>query len=237
MKTLTSLLKVLVLALLFQTTITRAQDGTSLFDPIPLGPLAAEVTSSGSVSATRQKIWYAFIIEGSVRSTSVSVSSLTGPVDFYVLRDSNSDGVSETLASARASGSTGGSLSLWLDPGVYFVLINYLFDNTEYTLGLSSVSRPDSAGEPNNTLLRAVDLGAATTLRTVSDFVGLPETQDWYRFQIQGTVRSVNVGVSDMTGTVDVYILRDANNDGVPETVASARVSGATGGSLKRELG
>lgn len=214
-----------------QDTESPGTADNSMVDAVPLGTIVRLVTRTDFLGAPDGVDWYRFQIQGGVHKVSVSALSVSGPrVNYTVLSDLNNDGIGEAI-DGRLVGPSGGGVSVWLDPGVYYVRVDNYDGNTMYTVAVNATPMV-STGSNDNAPSGAFDLGPLSSLKRVQEFVGTPDKVDWYRFQIDAEVKRVSVSVASLQGPrVHYSVLRDSNNDGVPEALDST-LAPAAGASL-----
>ena len=196
----------------------QAQDGNTLNTAYPLGPLNAALTRGGSVSNASPADFYQFAIPiGPVREVvaHIAASSLTSGLELSLARDANGDGIEDVLVSSLGYGPPGlgardARVSLWLDPGTYYVRVAQDGPNTStgYTLSLSATNRPASPGNNDNSRATARTL---TTGQPITDFVGTNDFADYYQFIVTGEVTAVTgrVAAASLSGSVQLSLLRN----------------------------
>src|SRR5436853_3431691 len=84
--------------------------------------------------------------------------------------------------------------------------------------------------QSGNSLTDSINLGDVIAPLAVTGSVGASDPNDWYSFRVTGGVRKAHIAISGGVGHLDVYLLRDVN-DNVGETLAYSTLP-ANGGSL-----
>jgi len=188
-----------------------------------LGPLNGTTTIQDVVSSGDANDYYRFNI-GPNSNFNLSLNGLTSDADVQIL---NSAGV--VVASSTAGGTNAEQINLSnLAPGSYFARV-FPFNgaNTNYNLTLSA-TQPDFAG---NTLATARDLGVLNGRRSITDVVTTLDSNDYYRFQLNGT-SNFNLSLGALTADADVQILNGAGT-----VITSSQLSGTSAESITRSLG
>jgi hypothetical protein len=194
----------------------------------------------GSISNRRPTDLYFFDL--TTRSDfKLDLTGLRGDLDVRVYADTNRNGVIDSgesvIASSLQFGSLSESINLQaLQSGRYIVKISQGSSNLDfsnYVLRLEANPSVSNFGRDDNSLSRAVNFGSLTNSsrsRSINDFVGTTDTQDFYRFTVgeRGTV-SVNLG--RLSADADLQLL---SSDG---TVLSRSLNlGTAAESITRDL-
>jgi Subtilase family/Bacterial pre-peptidase C-terminal domain len=66
----------------------------------------------------------------------------------------------------------------------------------------------------DNRLTSAIDLETLRGIRTVSDYIGVGNSQDYYRFTLSST-SNLNLALSDLQANANVQLFRDTNSNGL----------------------
>ncbi len=98
------------------------------------------------------------------------------------------------------------ALNLTLESGVYFVRVNHRKGKGNYSLQLSL--NADNAGE---TFAASRDIAVSATPTSVTDFVGVSDPSDFYRFTV-GDRSILNVALNQLTAGANVTLF-DANQN------------------------
>lgn len=191
-----------------------------------LGTLSGRVIQTGAVSGTDDLDFYRFQINPT-SDLNLTLTGLSADADLYLIRDANGNGAidaGEVLQSSRAAGSTSELIQLAnLSPGTYFAAVQQYLGSTNYTLTLTS----DAAG---NTLADSRNLGVLNGSRSVADFVGSIDANDFYRFRLNNT-SDFNLSLTGLTADADVYLVQDFNFNGTVdagEVLAYSEFYGST---------
>jgi|GEM_PF-968057 len=188
--------------------------GNSLSTARNVGTLTSNLTFNDFVGAADTNDFYRFNLNtGS--NFNLSLSGLTADADVELIQDFNNNGFvddGEILARSINSATNPETLSRLLSAGSYYVRVYpFLSSNTNYSLSLGAVAVGD------NTLATATNLGALTTSRTVTDFVGNTDADDFYRFTLNSD-RSVGVFLDGLSADADIQLIRDFNNNGIADS-------------------
>jgi Bacterial pre-peptidase C-terminal domain len=172
---------------------------------INIGALQGQQTYSGTVIGSGNRNLYQFTLDANT-SLSATLSGIGGDADLYLFRAgqtgaitfSNRDGNQESF---NISG---------LAPGTYYAdVYEYGLGNTSYSLTLTADTAGGSA--------QARNLGLLNGAATFKDFVGNGDPTDFYGFQLGGTNNTVSITLKDLTADADIYVYRDANNNGIAD--------------------
>jgi len=190
----------------------------SIADAYNLGVLSGTESAHGFVDETDPQDYYSFILVGSVSDFTVTIEGLGGRhVTLQLIEDKNNNGVvddGETLGSITPSFS--GSVNRWLEPGTYYILVDYHSSSVEYDLTLTETPKPDSLGIGDNSLNNARYLGTLTGNLNLHDFVGNTDIEDYYSFILVGSVSDFTVTIEGLGGRyVTLQLIEDKNANGV----------------------
>lgn len=172
-------------------------------------------TFTDSISNSDLKDYYKFTLQES-STINLSLTSQSGEADTE-LRDSKG----EIVQDSEYMDTKGEPVNLVLATGTYYVVIGHISDEfgrptddqgkTDYELKVSATPVGGSAG---NTLSNPQNLGSLSEQpKAVSDFVGDPNPDDYYRFEL-GTDSVIKLSLSGLSQNADVSLLRDGNNNG-----------------------
>lgn len=180
-----------------------------------LGVLSTEQTRIGTINSTNTVDTLRFTLN-QTSNFNLDLTGLSSDADVRLIQDLNNNQIldaSEILAAATNGGSASETLSRTLQAGTYFVQVYQFWGNTNYNVTLSAtpLATPIDAG---NTLATARDLGILSSPQTVFDYVGTSDTNDFYRFTLNGT-NTVNLNLSGLSADADMQLIQDANNNGV----------------------
>ncbi len=176
--------------------VTTTLAGRSVFN---------DFLSGAGVNGADTNDFYRFSVLTSTDYT-ITVDGLSTDIDLAIIQDRNNNGVidsGELIASSLLPGTTTETLSGVLDAGTYFVRV-YPFSSAAgaYTLTIDA-SPQDGAG---NALATARNLGSLVGDRTYNDFVGTPDTNDYYRFTLANT-SDFSLALSQLQADADVQLL------------------------------
>ncbi|MBD2346116.1 hypothetical protein [Anabaena subtropica] len=196
------------------STVTTPRDpGNTLATALGISP---GQSFTDFVGIADSQDYYRFTL-GSTNNVNVTVNGLSEGVYVYLFRDTNNNGVFDSPDMDYYSSGfsySAATLNKTLGAGSYFLLVKpyYSDGNTNYTLRLtttpSSVTTPR---DPGNTLATALGISSG---QSFTDFVGIADSQDYYRFTL-GSTNNVNVTVNGLSEGVYVYLFQDTNNNGV----------------------
>ncbi len=149
----------------------------------------------------------------------LDLSGLRGNLDVRVYADTNRNGVIDfgesMIGSSLRSGSQSESINLQgLQSGRYIVRIDQGtatgLEFSNYVLRLEANPTSSTFVNDNNSLSRASSLGSLTNSwnnsRSISDFVGTSDTQDFYSFTV-GSSGILTVNLSRLSEDADIEIL------------------------------
>jgi Bacterial pre-peptidase C-terminal domain len=182
------------------------------FNAIDLGALQGRVSVSDSVNGSNNvNDFYRFTLTNT-SDVSLSLTGSGTDIDLYLARDFNNDGqidgseiirYSATLSNQESFTATG------LTAGTYYAIAEIDGSGSNsYTLTATS----DAAG---SNFKDARNLGVVNGSVTVRDFVGTSDPRDIYRFQLNSNNDTIALALTGLTADADIYISRDANNNGV----------------------
>ena len=191
--------------------------------------------------------YYEFEVTGSVTAVTAAIPSGFVPaggyfLNFQILLGNPGPDFGTILGKASAD-STGNQLTLWLDPGSYFVEVAEGDIPTFYQLVLSQVPEPASMGLNDNTLLSADDLGELISPVVVNDFVGLFDAVNCYHFHLSGPTGTVTAAITASSlnaasSGVLLELMQDPTRNGVGEDVGSpAKATPTANGIITQPLG
>ena len=192
---------------------TGPDDGTDAADAIPVTddndfvsatPITEfPATVGGGVGEADASDVWSFDVEAWTR-VQITMTGLSSDIDIALI---DPDG--NYLAESLAGGSSDEFMEAVVGPGEYFIEVYVFEGNSFYDLVVETFPAdpppPDIAGD---TLETAFDLGALDGRLEVSDFVGLADDGDMFRFRVP-TDASVAVRLSGLESDVDVELLDD----------------------------
>jgi len=215
------------------------QEGRSSTFPVEPGDSLALATDLGILNENDALVfgdalpkddrdYYKFSVNEAVQISMTNDTDSRPGLDLNLVlgRDSDEDGTIEPLSISEAelfsSSITISGRELNLVPGTYFLeLTSPNSADSDYNITIDAVSRPpiapDTAG---NTIATARYLGTISTSQTLSEFVGIVDTEDFYRFSLD-TAASISASAD----SVPLVLFRDRNNNGAidpEETIQSS---------------
>ena len=241
-----------------------AAPGTLAGGALDIGVLAGDRSFNGFVEPFRGDS-YRFILNG---PSKVSLS-LEGTANLNLTHDINGNNIKDNSGTEVPFIPGGVTIlpsdeSLWpyttirteapveiesiLPAGNYFISVFNLLANGNYTLSLAATPSslpPDNAG---NTLTGALDIGVLQENRAFSDFVGLGDRNDIYRFSLDAPA-TVNLAIEGLkAGTILMLVDDDGDGNGdggiltsavpgqIDEVVASLTGENVTSGTISQNL-
>jgi serine protease len=142
----------------------------------------------------------------------IDLTNLTSDADLYLIQDTNSNGLidtGETIGRSILSGNSPDRISLSnLRAGTYFIEVSQYRGQSAYSLSISA----DSAGDTLRTARVLDNVPGVTT--TVSEYVSTSDTEDFYRVYLNSN-SNVEINLRNLTSDADLYLIRDANNNGI----------------------
>ena len=207
-------------------TATPSGAGGTLSTAANFGILTGQRSTTDFVTNTNPQAFYQFQLNAT-SNLNLTLNGLSADADLYLIRDANNNGVvdaSDIIARSLAAGTTPESINVTgLTAGTYFVDVVRYSGNTTYNLTLTA----DAAG---NTLNTARNVGSLSNTQNFSDFVGSADPTDYYRFSLSNT-SNLSVNLSGLSADADIYLIRDANGNGVidpGEILAASNAAGTT---------
>jgi Ca2+-binding RTX toxin-like protein len=218
--------------------------GNNLNSALDIGNLSDLQTFNDSVNTTDTDDFYKFNLDRT-SNFNLNMSGLNDYASVYLIADLNRDGVvdkNETLKEDSYNHSTNdGVIKSDLGAGKYFALVKpyNATSNSNYTLKLSATPTPPTTpSNPGNDLGSALNIGNLSGQKNFQDFVGVVDTQDFYRFNIPQTSNFTLNGLSDYAS---IYLIADTNKNGVidkNETIEEDTYNHSTNdGVIKSDLG
>lgn len=203
---------------------------TSSTSPISNSDLAGNTLATarnlGSLSATSQTLsdfvgtsdetdYYQFTLN-SPNQVNLELAGLSADADLILAQDSNNNGQiepEEIITSSALGGTATESIQGVLQPGTYLIAVNQFEGETNYNLTVSATAATLPSDQAGNEISTARDLGTLSGTRTFSDFVGLTDLRDFYKFQITETSR-FDVRLEGLQSDADLFLIQDLNHDG-----------------------
>ncbi|MGF1499700.1 MAG: PPC domain-containing protein [Elainellaceae cyanobacterium] len=204
-----------------------------------IGQLPGAWQNSEFVGTGDDSDFYRFEVN-TVSDFGATIIGLTDSTDTFLYKDSNKNGILDDGGSIASSTNTdSGSISRILTPGTYYLQINRDFGaSTQYELNLTRVSYPSytSNPDPGEATPSALSIGNLPATYTARDYVGQLDETDFYRFTVN-TVSDLSVVITGATESLDTFLYRDSNNNGILDDGGSIASSTNTdSGSISRIL-
>ncbi|MBF2029872.1 MAG: PPC domain-containing protein [Oscillatoriales cyanobacterium C42_A2020_001] len=200
----------------YTLTLEADSAGKSLITARNIGTLTGTRTINDFISEQDGTDYYRFNVT-TAGSLTLRLDGMTADGDLYLIRDINNNGLVETneiIAVSATDGTSSETIFNDLTAGTYYVRVNQYSGNTNYKLNLSMVAmRP----EPGNTLTAATNLGTLSGQRSWSDSLSLNDVDDLYRFSLN-TTSDLQLTLTGLTSNADLFLIRDANNNGVVDS-------------------
>ncbi|NJM47408.1 MAG: S8 family serine peptidase [Alkalinema sp. RU_4_3] len=156
----------------------------------------------------------------------IDLTGLSSDADLYLIQDANNNGLidtGETLGRSILSGNSPERISLNnLRSGTYFVEVSQYRGQSAYSLSISA----DSAGDTPRTARILDNIPGVTT--TVREYVSTSDSEDFYRFFLNSN-SNVEINLRNLTSDADLYLIRDANNNGLYDIGEAIDLSLRTG--------
>lgn len=185
--------------------------------PIRLSDSATELrintsiqTITDTVSSFEANDLYRFSLKGR-SSFNLTLDGLSEDADVRLIQDKNANGKfekGETIAYSNNGGTLSESISRDLAAGTYYAEV-YPYGNieTSYRLSISGVPF-DSAG---NTFENAREIAVDSQSKSVSDWVGKVDSEDYYRFNLDAK-SNFKVVVDGLSADADLQLLSSQGN-------------------------
>ena len=172
---------------------------------------------------------YSFNLKGR-SSFNLSLDGLSADADVKVIQDKNRNGKldkDEKIAYSNNGGRLAESINTDLAAGNYYIEI-YSYDNTETNYRLTVRGVPfDSAG---NSLNNAREIAVDAQTKSITDWVGKTDSQDYYKFNIANN-SDFEVVVDGLSAEADLRLLSGKGN-----ILLSSLNSGAASESITQTL-
>lgn len=207
--------------------------GNTMSSADNLGVLNGTLNINEAISNNDLNDYYRFTL-GSTCNINLSLSELSGRTKLELLYDRNGNGqidYDDGLDSDYGYSNEDASINSPLGAGTYFARVFYDTTNTNYTLKVEATPTPSSTPtDPGNTIDAALDLGILSGNRTLSEFVGSVDFNDYYRFSL-GNTTNFNLLLNGLSADADVRLL---NSRG--EILQTSTNSSNTAESISRSL-
>lgn len=217
-------------------------------------PLAADLGVFSGTRAFREYVgrldaedFYRFTLND-LSNLQITGTASTTPVRLQLIRDANNNGLidaNEAFISREGSGvNTPARINVDVPAGTYFVRVDPRFNSVNFSTSyeLTLVGTPyggNGLPDPGNTLSSARDLGVLFGTTSLKEYVGVLDSDDFYRFTLSGAanLQARLTNSSDISS--DLVLIRDTNNNGLidnNEILGSAIVGSSGTTSLTRDL-
>lgn len=188
-----------------ETALTRLSDSAS-----QLRINTNIQTINNTVSSFEANDLYRFNLKGR-SSFNLTLDGLSEDADVRLIQDRNANGKfdrGETIAYSNNGGTLAESISTDLAAGTYYIEA-YPYGNieTNYRLSVSGVPF-DSAG---NTFNNAREVAVDSQTKSISDWVGKLDSQDYYKFNLDST-SDFKVAVNNLSADADLQLLSSQGN-------------------------
>lgn len=193
--------------------------GNTLDTAFSLDVLRGNRSVTQFVGTTDRDDYYRFTL-ASTSNFNLSLNGLSDSAYAELIFDSNGNNVyddGERLYSGYGSSYSSGEINETLGAGTYFIRVYtyYDSDNTNYTLGVSATATtpPTTPRDPGNTLGTAFNIGPVSGNRSVREFVGSADRDDYYRFTLAST-SNLNLSLNSLSDYAELEIIFDSNGNG-----------------------
>ncbi len=199
-----------------------ANGGRSLAAATNLSTVFGQRSWDGAIGGNNPLNLYRFQLDAT-SNLRLDVVGLTENADLWFIRDTNNNGQwdsGDTIATSQQIGALPEHLDLnGLASGTYYVAVESAATRlTSYTLRLTA----DAAGD---TLSTARAIGPLSGTQIYRDFVdGSVDRRDLYSFSLAGP-RNLTITLDGLSNDVDLYLIRDANNNGAIDANESLAVA------------
>jgi hypothetical protein len=168
--------------------------------------------------------YYSFTLD-KTSNLNLGLFTYNAPITMRLFADANKNfriDAGEELNAVTATGGSPASLTRTLGAGLYYLDVLTGTSSTSLSLPATSVydlylnSSPSFTAnqpDPGNTPATAVNLDTLTGIRTVSDFVGSTDREDFYRF-VLGANTNFSLNLSGASEPVVANLFADRNNNG-----------------------
>lgn len=174
--------------------------GNTLLAPRDIGSLSATAaTYTDFVNGSDNRDYYQFNLTTNAL-VNITLTPDTANADLQIL---NSSGVA--IQGSFQPGVTPDTIRRSLTTGTYYILVTPGL-NAATTYSLSASATPIGPDQAPNTYLNGFDLGALNSPRSINDFVGNIDTNDYYKFTLTDNAQ-FNLTLSGLTDNADIQLL------------------------------
>ena len=198
--------------------LVAANPGNTLNTAYSLDVVNHNRTISEFVGSTDRDDYYRFVLTSTSNlnlSLALSGSSNYAYANTELIFDSNSNGQVDS-GDTIDYGSSSSSISSVVGAGTYFIRVytGSVSYNTNYTLGIAVTAIPTTTPrDPGNNLNNALDIGTVSSNSSLTEFVGIADRNDYYRFTIANT-SNFNVSLNGLSDSAKVELIFDSNGNG-----------------------
>ncbi|MFB2934685.1 S8 family serine peptidase [Aerosakkonemataceae cyanobacterium BLCC-F154] len=156
-----------------------------------------------------------------VSQLDIALNGLSADADLLLIQDQNGNNLiddNELLEFSTNIGTEAEAINTLLTAGTYFVGVEQYEGDTNYNLSISATPAEIPIDNAGNTLNTARDIGTLTNPQNYSDFVGVVDQDDFYRFTLD-TRSDVNIVVDNLSADADLKLIQDLNNNGIIDDV------------------
>ncbi len=197
-------------------TETQREPGNTRGNARNIGVLKGDRTFQDFIGSSDTNDYYRFNLDRK-SDFRLALTGLSADAEVQLL-----GGQGQVIESSTGPGSSTETIARSLNAGSYYVRVYPYSGSTNYTLDLSATAaRPDSAG---NSLDKALNIGKLSANRTFRDFVGLGDTNDYYRFNLDRK-SDFQLALSGLSADADVELLNSSGQ----------RIASSTGPSTSTE--
>ncbi len=163
-----------------------------------------------TVSSFEENDLYRFSLKGR-SSFHLTLDGLSEDADVKLIQDKNANGKfdkGETIAYSNNGSTVSESIGTDLEKGTYYIKV-YPYGNIETNYRLSVWAVPfDSAG---NTFDNAREVAVDSQTKSISDWVGKLDSEDYYKFNLAST-SEFKVAVDGLSANADLDLLSSQGN-------------------------
>ena len=203
-------------------TTPHVDSGNFLGNAMNVGVLNANVGVRGSIGGVDSDDFVRFTLNQPARIRA-ELTGLSEDVRLGLVADIDGDLQLDSGDQIEASQLSNGDDPEWLDeelaPGDYFVRVyQHPFDdklNTDYTLAISSVVTPSTAGsDPGESFGTALSIDPFAGPQSFQENVGALDQDDYYEFTL-ASAATVSARLSGLNENLGIGIVADFNGNGV----------------------
>ncbi|MEB3340839.1 MAG: pre-peptidase C-terminal domain-containing protein, partial [Okeania sp.] len=195
------------------TTTSRTTDiaGNNFDAAFDLGALGT-VNQTEWVGTFDDSDYYKFTIAGD-SAVKLGLTGMNGNANITLY-----DNEKERITSSSNSGNADELIDRNLEPGDYFLKVDFSGSGADYNLTASATPIVDAGG---NTKETAGDMGDISATKTFSNWVGNVDQSDWFKFTITGD-SAVNLGLTGMTANGNLYLYDETKENSIASSTKSS---------------